>query len=211
MSIRHRLLHTVHLQLIAMIMMLLFVLPLRGQISPDTIQLDTVEEVKKKGSIFQGRPGKSLLFSMLVPGTGQIYNKSYLRVPFVWGAVGGMGYLLYYTSKRYQISRDAYIAAVDNLPYPSVDGKKWGETFANQINNATDAADIRPVRDRANKYRQQAIVGFSLVWLAQGIDAFVDAHLKTFDVNNDLSIDFSPRLDDDPYAPMRVGMFLTLK
>jgi hypothetical protein len=204
--IHHFLRHHFHL----IVMVMLMSPGVRAQTAVDSIQIDTTLEVKKSGSIFKGKPGKSLLFSLVIPGTGQIYNKSYLRVPFVWGAVGGMGYVLYYTSKRYQIAKEAYIAKVDNLSYPAVDDK-WGETFARQINNAVVPADIRPLRDSANKYRQQAIVGFSLVWLAQGIDAFVDAHLKTFDVNNDLSIDFSPRLDNDPYAPMRVGLFLTLK
>lgn len=210
MSLKHHLRKPYSFRTVALTVILGFAFSIHAQIVSDSIQFDTVSEVTNKKSIFSGRPGKSLLFSLVVPGTGQIYNKSYLRVPFVWGAVGGMGYLLHFTSKRYQIAKEAYIAKVDNLPYPHVNDD-YGEFFASQINSATTAADIRPLRDRTNKYRQQAIVGFSLVWLAQSIDAFVDAHLKTFDVTNDLSLDFSPRVDNDPNAPMRVGLFLTLK
>src|SRR5687767_12908402 len=75
----------------------------------------TTEKVKK-GSIFSGRPGKALLLSLAIPGAGQIYNKSYLRVPFVWGAVGGMGYLLRENSRAYQCFRDAYIDKIDGNP-----------------------------------------------------------------------------------------------
>jgi hypothetical protein len=198
-----------YFSLIVLVMLGIAVNNSHAQTTADSIQFDTIQEVKKSGSIFKGKPGKSFLYSMIIPGTGQIYNKSYLRVPVVWGAVGGMGYLLHYTSARYKYAKQTYEAKVDNLAYPEVP-MKYGKDFADLLNNGS-AADIRPVRDQTNKYRQQAIIGFSLVWLAQGIDAFVDAHLKTFDVNNDLSIDFSPRLDDDPHAPMRVGMFLTLK
>src|SRR5688572_8947407 len=74
----------------------------------DSINIEKV----KKGSIFSGRPGKSLLLSLAIPGAGQIYNKSYLRVPFVWAAVGGMGYLLRENSRAYQCFRDAYIAKI---------------------------------------------------------------------------------------------------
>ena len=41
--------------------------------------------------------------------------------------------------------------------------------------------------------------------------AFVDAHLKDFDIDEDLSIDIGPKIDNDPFAPMRVGIFVTLK
>ncbi|HEY3387094.1 MAG TPA: DUF5683 domain-containing protein, partial [Saprospiraceae bacterium] len=76
------------------------------------IQGDTIQSKEKKGSIFSGKPGKAMIMSLIIPGTGQIYNKSYLRVPFVWGAVGGMGYLVYDNTVRYNCLRDAYVASV---------------------------------------------------------------------------------------------------
>ena len=170
----------------------------------DTLRLDTSEtKIKeKKGSIFEGRPGKSLVFSLVIPGTGQIYNKSYLRVPFVWAAVGGVGYLVVHNTKVYQYRRDAYIAATDGTPFPNKRPK--GETDR----SLQTASTIRVYRDSANNAKQQSIIGFALVWLANGVDAFVDAHLKDFDIDEDLSIDIGPRMDDDPYAPMRMGVFV---
>ena len=58
--------------------------PLPPATTPDLVQVDTsllgTETIlkQKKGSIFQGRPGKALLYSLVIPGTGQIYNKSYI-------------------------------------------------------------------------------------------------------------------------------------
>lgn len=178
-----------------------------AQAETDTLTFDTLEP-KVKGSIFKGRPGKSFLFSMVIPGSGQIYNKSYLRVPFVWAAVGGMGYVLHYNSCRYVLARDAYKAAVDGVPHIVPD--KCSEAYQTRLENAS-VTTLRSIRDAANENRQLSIIGFSLVWLANGIDAFVDAHLKDFNVDDDLSINFSTRFDNDPYVPMRVGMFLTLK
>lgn len=176
---------------------------LLAQAPADSIVNDTVVKKEKTGSIFSGRPGKSMLMSLVIPGAGQIYNKSYLRVPFVWGAVGGMGYLLHYNTVAYQCRKAAYEASVDGVAYvPPC------ENCEKNLVNITEPARLKALRDDANNARQLSIVGFSLVWLANGIDAFVDAHLKDFDIDDNLSIDIGSRVDDDPYAPMRMGIFV---
>jgi hypothetical protein len=167
-----------------------------------TTTLDSMPVKVKKTSIFSGRPGKALMYSLIIPGTGQIYNKSYLRVPFVWGAVGGMGYLVHKNTQEYKCLRDAYKASIDGEPYTFPD-------HCSQYDMITNPSQLKTLRDEKNEDRQLSIVGFTLVWLANGIDAFVNAHLKEFDVNEDLSIDFGTRYGDDPYSPMRVGLFVS--
>ena len=189
--------------------LLLVVLPLlmhaqevNPTIAADTITADTQKMAKvKKSSIFSGKPGKAMIMSLIVPGTGQLYNKSYIRVPIVWGAVGGMGYLLHYNTQQYNCLKDAYKASIDGEPYtfPKHCSSYEGITNPNQL---------KLLRDEANEARQLSIVGFTLVWIANGIDAFVNAHLKEFDVNENLSIDIGSRYGDDPYSPMRVGLFV---
>ena len=174
-----------------------------AQASADTIVIDTVIKKEKTGSFFAGRPGKSMLMSLVIPGAGQIYNKSYLRVPFVWGAVGGMGYLVYYNTREYQCRKTAYEASIDGVPYiPPC------EKCDPRLVDITEPARLKSLRDEANEARQLSIVGFTLVWLANGIDAFVDAHLKDFDIDDNLSIDIGSRVDEDPHAPMRMGIFV---
>ena len=167
----------------------------------DSLTQDSIPVKVKKSSIFSGRPGKALMYSLIIPGTGQIYNKSYLRVPFVWGAVGGMGYLVYNNTQEYNCLRDAYKASIDGEPYTFPD-------HCSEYEGITNSSQLKTLRDEKNEDRQLSIVGFTLVWLANGIDAFVNAHLKEFDVNEDLSIDFGTRYGDDPMSPMRVGIFV---
>ena len=167
---------------------------------------DTAFIKEKKVSIFKGRPGKALVYSLIIPGSGQWYNGSIARAHVVWAAIGGMGYVLHYNTRQYNCIREAYIARVDKLPYtPS---PKCPPDLAFNLTQITDPARLRVLRDQANADRQLAIVGFSLVWLANGIDAFVDAHLKDFDVDDDLSFQISTKTDDDPFAPVRMGMFV---
>ncbi len=174
---------------------------LTAQSTTDTIAEPGTEKTRK-GSIFTGRPGKSMLMSLVVPGAGQIYNKSYLRVPFVWGAVGGMGWVLVYNTRQYNCLREAYIARIDQVPL------ELPEHCDKVIEQIESPERIRILRDQANIDRQWSIVGFTLVWLANGVDAFVDAHLKDFDIDEDLSIDIGPKMDSDPNAPMRMGVFV---
>ena len=177
---------------------------MQAQVSPDSTVVEVSPKKEKKGSIFSGRPGKSMMMSLIIPGTGQIYNKSYLRVPFVWGAVIGAGLPLRYYTQQYRCFRDYYIHLIDGTG-PEYDPPPYCDKNLKLI---TDPSTVRVIRDEANKDMQTWILVFSAVWLANGIDAFVDAHLKEFDINEDLTLEFGTRFDDDPYAPMRVGLFV---
>ncbi len=163
-----------------------------GQQDGFSVLPDTVPEVEqtrslvkeKRGSIFSGKPGKAALYSLIIPGAGQIYNKSYFRVPFVYAALGGVGYLLVSNSQKYRCYREAYIAKIDGEPL-DLDDKCLN--LDNGLIQRAEASTLRLARDQYNKRRQTAIIGVALVWVANSIDAFVDAHLKDFDVSEDLS------------------------
>lgn len=163
-----------------------------GQQDGFSVLPDTIPEVEqtrpvvkeKKGSIFSGRPGRSALYSLIIPGAGQVYNKSYFRVPFVYAALGGVGYLLISNTQKYKCYRDAYIAKIDGEPL-DLDAKCLN--LDNGLILRAEASTLRLARDQYNKRRQTAIIGVALVWVANSIDAFVNAHLKDFDVSEDLS------------------------
>jgi hypothetical protein len=196
-----------HFTIIICLLVCLSQFSLSGQSFNDTLRVentgtDSIVIKQKKGSIFTGKPGKAMLMSLVIPGTGQIYNKSYLRVPFIWGAVGGMGYLVSYNTKKYNCLKEAYIASIDNLPYEFPAHCSEYDRFKDDPNT------LKLLRDEANKNRQLSIIGFSLVWLANGIDAFVNAHLKSFNIDENLSINIRSKVDNDPNSPMRMGLFV---
>lgn len=182
--------------------------PQESSISTDTSFAKTETVLKqKKGSIFAGRPGKAALYSLILPGTGQIYNKSYLRVPFVYGAVGFMGYILLDNTQSYQCFRDAYIARIDGDDLNLTDRcrSKGGSVIING-----DASTLRLIRDQFDKNRQSAILGFAAVWLANSIDAFVNAHLKEFDVDDDLSsIRIKPMYEQNMFGGPQMGIVIS--
>src|SRR5699024_2793985 len=53
-------------------------------------------------------PAKAAFYSAILPGLGQIYNKSYWKVPLVYGAIGTGVYFYIENTNNYNRYRDAY-------------------------------------------------------------------------------------------------------
>jgi hypothetical protein len=163
MITKQRLVKTqVHL-IIMTFMLVLIVFAVQAQEVIDSTADEVNLKKEKKGSIFAGRPGKAFALSMILPGTGQIYNKSYIRLPFVYGAVGGMGAVMVVNIKQYNCLKEAYKANIDGVQFEPTDNSD----FCMDVMNIHDPARLRALRDQANANRQLAIIGFALVWLAQ--------------------------------------------
>jgi len=60
------------------------------------------------------------------------------------------------------------------------------------------------------KDQELAIIGFTAVYLLVAVDAFVDAHLWTFDVNDDLSMGINPALLSDGSRSIAPGVSLSV-
>ena len=158
-----------------------------GGFSSQADTVETVDPVERgeegpKANIFEGRPGRSALYSLIVPGAGQIYNGSYWKAPIVWGVVGAMGTVMAFNIDQYKEFDARYITALkaemEGIPNPDPGGLSSSQLF--------------DLRTQANKNRQLSIVAFSFVWLGNAIEAYVDAHLKEFDISDDLSIRLRP-------------------
>jgi len=128
-------------------------------------------------------PKKAALLSLIVPGGGQMYNKRWWKVPLVYGAVIGMGFTIDYNQDLYRRLRDALENKRNNLPH---------EFEGTNIDNERS---LRSLRDRYDKNTQLAYVGMFLVYTLQAMEAFVDAHLKSFDISEDLSLRVEPRFE----------------
>lgn len=117
---------------------------------------------------------KATTLSILLPGAGQIYNKKYWKLPIVYGAIGGVGYLVYFNNKGYQRFKKAYYERL-TCQCDEFQGRGVSKTA------------IKSVRDGYRKNLELSYIGLVLTYLLTGVDAFVDAHLQTFDISDDLS------------------------
>ncbi len=126
-------------------------------------------------------PNKALLFS-IIPGGGQLYNKRWWKVPIVYGAIGTGIAIIDYNRGFYLQFKEALNLSRADLPHDF--------TYLG-YNTAT----LKIKRDLANKYMQQAYLGTLLVYLLQSTEAFVDAHLRNFDMDEDLSFELHPQME----------------
>ncbi|GAC1380888.1 MAG: hypothetical protein NVSMB45_04830 [Ginsengibacter sp.] len=125
--------------------------------------------------------------SILIPGWGQAYNKKYWKIPIIYGALGTTAGIYLYNVKYYKLLRKAYSYRTDNDPS--------NDTLINPQFIHLSTESIRTYR---NSYRQNvdySILFFLAFWAVNVVDATVDAHLKSFDVNDNISFKFKPGYD----------------
>ncbi len=178
---------------------------------PNTQQADTLSILTEepdsvsrgKGRFFNFRktpptPKTALKLSLIFPGSGQMYNGKWWKVPLVYGALGGMIYTIDFNQSRYRRLQTALELQLQNQPHE----------FTGRI-NSPDA--LRSLRDQYDKATQLSYIGTFAVYVVIGVEAFVDAHLQNFDVSEDLSLQIKPVLImPDPTQSPAAGIGLRL-
>lgn len=124
-------------------------------------------------------PSKAAFYSAILPGLGQAYNGSYWKIPIAYGGIGTGIYFYLQNDKQYDKYRDAYKARLA--------GKE--DEFQDRI--STDG--LRRAQEFYQKNKEISILVTLGVYVLNIIDANVEAHLRQFNVNEDLS--FKPKLD----------------
>ena len=139
-------------------------------------------------------PKKAITLA-IIPGMGQIYNKKYWKLPLVYGALGGVIYMIDYNTCRYNLLRRSYEAKLDS-------------TLEDPLPQIPEAA-VKSLRDRADKNRQLAWIGLIGFYLISAGDAFVDTHLKDFNVDDNISI--VPSIQTNQYQPNTIGLSIRVQ
>lgn len=132
---------------------------------------------------------KATLLSAVLPGAGQVYNKKYWKLPIIYGAFAGLGYLIAFNNKEYRNYEDALVARLDDDP----------NTIDTEYQDKYTDENLRTLSDYYHSNRDLSIVVTVLVYALNIIDAHVDAHMYTFDVSDDLSLQVQPTLIPKTY------------
>ncbi len=150
--------------------------------------------VNKNDSTAKYSPRKAIIRSAIIPGWGQAYNKKYWKIPIVYGAIGVPTYTFFYNKKWYNETRKAAKMLASDPPDTAnyrnrIDEKLWA--FFSSPNGLNSLLNYR------NQFRRDmdySILFIILTWGLNVVDATVDAHLKGFDISDNLSLQIRPTI-----------------
>lgn len=142
-------------------------------------------------------PRKALMYSAVVPGLGQAYNKKYWKVPFVYGVFFGFGYLINFYQGEYNRYKDELFLVINDPTQTAPSGLRENQ--------------LRDVIDRAKRERDFYVILGGLWYVLQIVDAHVDAHLKEFEVNPQLKLTLEPMMEQSPMIGRSQGVSLLIK
>lgn len=204
---------------------LLFLITFITNIHGQVIRIDTTKivNIDKKIKVYSKEdslkkfykiiPRTATLRSLMVPGWGQVYNRQYWKLPLVAGA----------------FAVNIYFIARNDVRYHYYKGK-LGETYVGGVANPSTTFktplydDLNIVREYNQDQLNNIVAGYRknrdgsylilfAVWAANIIDANVTAHLKTFDMTDDISLKIQPSFSSPEIMEPVFGakLILTIK
>jgi Family of unknown function (DUF5683) len=126
-------------------------------------------------------PHKAAVMSALLPGSGQAYNKKYWKIPVLYGGFVGLGYAIRFNNREYSQYKDAFKLRLDG-----------DESTVDPYVGIYSDNDLSTLKDFYRRNRDLSIIGCGLLYILNIVDASVDAHLFSFNVSSDLSLNITP-------------------
>lgn len=154
-------------------------------------------------------PYRAVWMAAILPGAGQIYNRSYWKLPIVYGGLMGCVYAISYTQTRFDTYKAAYrdiltdevLSTDPKRSYNAILPKGYDIERMGGRSRYTQTLDNQ--QNTFRRYRDISIVATLVVYGLSIIDAYVDAQLFDFEMTPDLSMNIEPDLYYDALRQTR--------
>ena len=160
--------------------------------SDSIFSLTAKERKRLKKKNFVPDPKRALWLSLVFPGAGQIYNRKYWKLPFIYGGFLGCTYALMWNQQMYRDYSQAYLDIMDDNP----NTKSYMDMLPPRYDITGREEQFKSIFKRKKntyrRYRDLSAFCFVGVYLLSVIDAYVDAQLSVFDISPDLSLRLEP-------------------
>jgi hypothetical protein len=133
-------------------------------------------------------PRKAVMYSAMLPGLGQIYNRKYWKVPIVYAGFATLAYYIDHNGKHYKDLKQAMI------DFPDYNSKFYPEDLSYE--------QLELGKNYFKRWRDLSILGTIGFYVLQMVDASVDAHLINWNVGDDLSLELTPAPVISPLSPV---------
>lgn len=194
------------------------------QVSASADTVLTMEQIIRKPH----SPHKATIMAMILPGSGQVYNGQWWKVPILYAGIAADIYGITWNAKRFREYRDAYVEWVQyteakaedpDTPYPenpawdkipkgfdvqtdpylqTTQGQTW---FKNTLNNR---------KTSFKRNRDLCYIVMAAIYAVNIIDATVYAHFYDFEIDDNLSFHVRPTSSYSPISGGNIGLTLTL-
>lgn len=177
------------------------------ELSADTLAIDTaalaavtdsllrIAKPESRLSHFQPDPIRAMWLALVVPGGGQIYNRKYWKLPFVYGGFVGCAYAMRWNNQMFRDYSQAYMDIMDDDP--NTQSYNQFLHLGAKIDSSNLERYQRLFKNRKDKFRRWRDLSFFClvgVYAISIIDAYVDASLSEFDISKDLSLRVEPTI-----------------
>ncbi|SRX55208.1 DUF5683 domain-containing protein [Aequorivita sp. CIP111184] len=147
-------------------------------------------------------PAKAAFYSAVIPGLGQAYNKKYWKIPIIYAGMAAGVYFYKQQDDDYDRFRNAYKRRLAGY----TDDEFYGNGAEPLISNDR----LINAQKSAQKNKDISIIVTVAFYLLNVVDANVDAHLRQYEVSEDLSLE--PNFDYNQFnAKPQYGMSLTYR
>lgn len=165
--------------------------PLNETVLDDNEMFSRGKELADATPVMQRDPMKAALYSAILPGLGQIYNRKWWKLPIVYAAIGVPAGFFVWNNTQYNTLRDEYKLRINS-------GEK-----SDQFVNYTDEQVLNEM-SRFERDRDMSFLFTVLFYALNIVDANVDVHLSGFDISDQVS--FEPALIEDYRGYATIGM-----
>ena len=188
---------------------------------------------KAEARIHKIIPRQATFRSLMLPGLGQAYNRQYYKIPFIYAGFGVMGYLFVKYRGLAKEAASGYrlllygrqiapaqtirppaslipdlLANPDPIKIPAQIEKVEQVTIGNFVYRST--AGAKNAYDTYRRYRDLNIILSLALWGLNAVEANVAAHLRTFDLSDDISMRVEPTVMPMPGTGLVPGVRLAL-
>jgi hypothetical protein len=138
-------------------------------------------------------PSRASFLSAAVPGLGQFYNRKYWKVPLAWAAVGTGVFVYQFNQTEYLRYRTAF-----KLRSAGFSTDEFYDVNLDGIGPDVSDRALEEAQKKAQSQRDSSLLIAIGLYLLNVLDASVDAHLKPFNMNEDLNVSIQPILRQHP-------------
>jgi hypothetical protein len=135
-------------------------------------------------------PSRAAFYSAVLPGLGQAYNKKYWKIPIIYAGMATGIYFYIQNDKDYDRFRNAYKRRLA--------GFTDDEFYGDGVNPIISNDRLIDAQKSAQRNKDLSLVVTVVFYLVNIIDANVDAHLKQFNVTEDLSLEPTIEINSIP-------------